>query len=200
MGSKLRKAIQDGSRKVDREGVNPKTLWQKNAYQHAMTPGSKVKELGSVEKAKDWAKKEAVNFIKDNLKDAKAIYDKSQTTPDVGRPALWNDSLEKFGAAMHTVMDNQSPAHKDFQVYNVEYQGILSPASDLVGDITGLYEHGKTEEREPTEAEMNLMVDEIRVNFQQTYGNELYERFVSKEERKATADRVAKHGTDEMLR
>ncbi|MBK8149576.1 MAG: hypothetical protein IPK58_15580 [Acidobacteria bacterium] len=44
--------IQKGSAKVDRDGLDLKTLREANAPQHAMTPGAKVRELGTVEEAK----------------------------------------------------------------------------------------------------------------------------------------------------
>jgi RHS repeat-associated protein len=39
----LVQAMQKGSARVDVDGVNPKTLWEKNAYQHAMTPGARLR-------------------------------------------------------------------------------------------------------------------------------------------------------------
>lgn len=164
-----------------------------------MTPGSKVKELKSVEKAQEWARNEAKNFVKDNLNDAKALYEKSQRSVDVDRPRIIDDALEKFGAAMHTVMDNVSPAHTGFQVYATQYQGILSPASALVNDAVDLWNHSAEEDREPTEAEMNLMVDEMRLAYQETFGQEAYEQAVSEEERKLTAERLARRGSEGML-
>ncbi|MGB7069307.1 MAG: RHS repeat-associated core domain-containing protein, partial [Pyrinomonadaceae bacterium] len=192
-------AIQRGSRKTDWEGTNIKTLKEKNSPQHAMTPGSLVKELGSVEKAQESTRNEAKHFIKDNLTEAKALYDKAQVSVDVARPNIIDGALEKFGAAMHTVMDNVSPAHRGFQVYALRYQGILSPASALVEDIAAANQHRATEEREPTEAEMNLMVDEMRLGYQQTFGQEEYEQAVSEDQRKLTAGRLAKRGSAGML-
>ncbi len=206
-----RSAIERGSKNTDISGINPKTLYEKNAPQHAMTPGSKVRELGSLEKAKSWARNEAVKFIEGNLNEAKNIL-KPKAGDSGSRDERVDKSLEKFGAAMHTVMDNVSPAHRDFQVYDNNPAIISGAAAGATGGIGGvlggvvgtvgaaMYQHGQEESREPTQAEMNLMVDELRLNYQQTYGQEAYNQAVSEDQRKLTADRLAKRGTDGMLK
>ncbi|MBK8149577.1 MAG: hypothetical protein IPK58_15585 [Acidobacteria bacterium] len=70
-------------------------------------------------------------------------------------------------------MDNRSPAHSDFQVYDRRSE---SPAT--------MAYHASQELREPTDEEMNLMVDEIRVRYRTTFGEEAYNQAVSEEQRK----------------
>lgn|GEM_PF-6281473 len=52
-------------------------------------------------------------------------------------------------------------------------------------------QHKNEESREPTQDEMNLMVDEMRMRFRQTYGQDAYNSAVSEDERKKTAERMA---------
>jgi hypothetical protein len=197
--------IQQGSRSVDVAGLNPKTLWEKNAYQHAMTPGAKVRELGSYESAKAWAKDEARKFVNENLQEAKSLYEKSKTTPDVGRGRLMDESFANFGEAMHTVMDNISPAHRVFQVYDNKASADLGSVTygSAVGNVGGgligmsvdMLKHKSDESAPPTEAEMNVMVDRMRMQFLNTYGREAYENAVSEDERKKTAERLGRRET-----
>ena len=200
--------IQRGSRKVDRDGLNPKTMWEKNAPQHAMTPGKWVKESG-LEEARNRAREAAVGFVNAKLDEAKKEFEKAQraTNPFFDKRAATLNALENFGAAMHPIMDNVSPAHKGFQVYDnlstaqlgatVNPNPIVGAAAAVVG---GLIDHKETESRDPTDEEMNLMVDEIRMRYRETFGDEAYITAVSEDERKKTEIRLAKRGTEGMLR
>jgi len=89
-------------------------------------------------------------------------------------------------------------------VFGYKYKGIFSPASAGIADVSDLFHHSRSEgglwgEREPTQEEMNLMVDEIRLAYQKTFGDEAYAQAVSEKERKLTADRLAKRGNQGML-
>lgn len=113
---------------------------------------------------------------------------------------------------MHPVMDNVSPAHIGFQVYDnvstaqtgaaIGYVG-GGVAGAIIGAGAGVAssqaDHINTESRDPTPDEMNTMVDEIRYRFQQTYGQAAYEQAVSETERRATTERLAGLGTGGML-
>ncbi len=177
-------------------------MYEKNAPQHAMTPGSKVKELGSIEKAQNWARGEAKAFIKNNLDEAKEALKAKSVWAD--KDKMGDKALEKFGAAMHPVMDNVSPEHTGFQVFTYKYQGGMIGASDLVKDGIDNINHSVREgglwgDRQPTDAEMNLMVDEMRLAYQQTFGQKAYEQAVTEPERKLTEDRLAGRGSVGML-
>ncbi len=198
------KAIERGSYKTDVPG----TVLESNAYKHAMTPGSKVREMG-LEGAKAWAKNEAAAFINGNLADAKNIL--RPKPGDYGSLSERTDrSLEKFGEAMHTVMDNVSPAHRGFQVFysydNAAGRGafwgaviggapgaVVGAAESVRRDVD---EHSEKEEREPTQSEMDLMVDRMRMLYRDTYGQAAYELAVTEDERKKTSDRISQRSTD----
>jgi len=105
-----------------------------------------------------------------------------------------------FGAATHTMMDNGSPAHRDFQVYDVgQYGGSMLDLPNLLAFQVDMEEHTRQESRQPTQQEMNQMVDEMRLRFYEVYGDELYQRAVPDEERDRTAERLGQRGTQGML-
>ena|SRR5690606_37092740 len=87
-------------------------------------------------------------------------------------------------------MDNRSPAHNDFQVYNGNETTTMVVATVLTGPVglaatgQGTAGHILTESRPPTDAEQNTMADEIRAAFLQTYGKDSYNNSVSESERK----------------
>ena len=193
---KLVRHIQRGSESVDRLGASPRTLYEKNAAQHAMTPGYKVRELGSLEKAKDWARNEATNFINTNMGQAKDLYGKSnQTNNEASKLILTVGAFESFGKGAHTIMDGASPAHRDFQVYDTQgYKllGLISPVAGAVAFGVDMKDHANVEARQPTDAEMNQMVDDLRMQFLNAFGREAYERAVPEEDRKATEERKRK--------
>jgi RHS repeat-associated protein len=189
------RAIQTGSRQVDRDGVDPKTLREANAPQHAMTPGTRVRELGSVSAAQAWARSEAISFVETNLNVASGLYEQASYT----RTGL-EGSLLAFGAAMHTVMDNASPTHRDFQVYDTrQYSGSMLMLPNVPGFVTDMAQHANGESRNPTETEMNQMVDEMRLRFYEVYGEDAYNRAIPVEERKRTEERLGQRGTRGML-
>jgi hypothetical protein len=124
--------------------------------------------------------------------DAQSKFNKGHTT----------ESFEAFGAAMHTYMDNRSPEHTGFQIYdnqssflNGVVKGIgMGPIGAIVSGLsevaTDQGKHVVGEHREPTTDEMNLMVDEIRTQYRNVYGDEQYRLAVSESERKATEARI----------
>jgi len=197
MERSMKQAIQKGSRHVDLKGANPRTLWEANAAQHAMTPGSLVKKYG-VRNAQDIARGEAIEFIENNLASARSLYEQASRT----RTGL-EGSLLAFGAAMHTVMDNWSPAHRSFKLYDNsmywEMAGWGNPWGALVIYGFDMLAHAEDEEREPTEDEMNHMIDEMRLRFYEVYGQDAYNRAISEREREKTAERLALMSFDQLL-
>lgn len=205
-------AIRTGSRRTDHESLTLPTLLEENAPQHAMTPAKKVKELKSVEKAQEWARGEAKRFIQNKLKQAKTNYQKAIDGPKQGL-AYWSTrAYEFFGEAMHPVMDNWSPAHRDFQVYDGSelpkgaakgalIGSIVGPLGTIVGAGIGAYstttEHSKIEARKPTDDEMNAMVDEMRLAFEITFNATV--GAVSSPKMQETVARLGKRGYTGML-
>jgi hypothetical protein len=193
----LLRHIQRGSESVDILGANPKTLYEYNAPQHAMTPGYKVREMGgNLEKAKAWAKNEATHFINANMSQAKDYYQKSnQTNDEASKLILTVGAFESFGKGAHTIMDGGSPAHRDFQVYDTQpykVMALLSPAASVIGFGLDMKAHTNIEARYPTDPEMNQMVDDLRMQFLNAFGKEAYERAVPEQDRKATEERKRK--------
>lgn len=195
--------IQQGSASVDRNLSKPvrllteNTLLEGQAYKHAMTPGSKVRELGSVEAAKNWANAEMYKFI-----DAKLGEAQKQFQAGENRNGVSNAALVTFGEAMHPIMDNMSPAHRWMQVYDLKpysdtYQKYANFGLNEVGAAIALNDyrqdmaaHAGEEARPPTPEETNTMVDQMRMRYLQTFGQEAYEQAVSREERDATERRL----------
>lgn len=97
-----------------------------------------------------------------------------------------------FGQGAHTIMDNVSPAHRDFQVYDTQKYTDLGTVVPLVAgglfaaDMLG---HSEEEERKPTTEEMNEMVDVLRLRFQRAFGDELYNQAVPEDQRRETEQR-----------
>lgn len=85
-------------------------------------------------------------------------------------------------------MDGASPAHRDFQVYDTLGYKLLGPVG-IVAFGLDMNDHANVEAREPTEAEMNQMVDDLRMQFLNAFGREAYERAVPEEDRKQTEER-----------
>jgi hypothetical protein len=97
-----------------------------------------------------------------------------------------------FGQGAHPIMDGSSPAHRDFQVYDLApYKTLfaISPALGIAAFKEAMDAHAAKEAREPTEDEMNHMVDDLRMQYLNTFGREMYEQAVSPEEREATERR-----------
>lgn len=197
MDKSMKQTIQRGSREVDLKGVNPRTLWEANAYQHAMTPGYLVHKYG-LKTAQNMARTDAINFVDKNLTSAKSLYDQASQTR-----SGFEASLLAFGAATHTIMDNWSPAHRDFKVYDNSLYWGVSEAGSYGGALllygVDMLAHAKEEEREPTEDEMNNMIDEMRLRFYEVYGPDAYNRAISQEEREKTAERLSLRSLDQML-
>lgn len=214
LDKKAQGSIAHGSRITDWESLNVKTLKEENAPQHAMTPASKVRELGSLEKAQESARGEAKKFVSGKLTNAKDYYSRAKEGPKAGYDHWMEMALKHFGEAMHPIMDNWSPAHHDFQVYDgnetvkagvigAAAGSILGPVGTLggaaAGVIIGSRQHSKIEERSPTDDEMNSMVDEMRLAYQETFGITPYTQAVSEAKRNETASRLAKRGSKGML-
>jgi RHS repeat-associated protein len=189
---KLRQ-IQAGSASIDRDLKRPvrlvleNTLVESMAPRHAMTPGAIVRKLGSVSAAQDWSRGEATNFINDRMGEAKQINDNSRNKSAVPDAALY-----AFGQGSHPITDGQSPAHRDFQVYDLApYKALfaVNPVLGIVAYDAAMDAHTEEESRAPTQDEMNHMVDDLRMQYLNTFGREMYEQAVSPEEREATERR-----------
>jgi hypothetical protein len=124
-----------------------------------------------------------------------------------GGVALVNKSLEAFGSAIHTVMDNVSPAHGGFQVYSNEAAALAgaaygratgNPIAAAIGAAVGVansnLDHDNTEDRDPTREEYGVMEDRIRMLFQEIYGPDAYSSSVQPEQRRETEERVKRSG------
>jgi len=201
---KLLAAVQSGSRKVDRDGTDVKTMKESNAPQHAMTPASYITASCNLDCAKGMARQAAYDFVAGNLKSAKAEFDKVKNMADGDAKFEGiKKSLEFFGAATHAIMDNRSPAHSNFQVFDgsettkivagTVIGGVLGgPIGAAAGAAVGgrnTLAHINTESRDPTDDEQNAMEDEIRTAFQQVYGQDSYNNSVSESQRRETAGR-----------
>lgn len=188
-------SMQSGSRSVDITGLNPKTLWEKNAHQHAMTPGSKVRELGSEAAAREWAKSEANAFINSKMENAKSAYAGTGRTEkgETYRELSFVIAMYTFGEGAHTIMDSFSPAHRDFQVYDTgQYilgYDLISLGGGLGFFAADMLDHSITESRQPTEEEMNDMVDALRLRYRASFGEDAYNRAVLEEDRIKTEER-----------
>jgi hypothetical protein len=198
-----REQIQRGSASVDADFKNPRKLATENtlvesmAPRHAMTPGFKVRELGSESAAREWARNEASIFINDRMGKAQELYGQSrEATTFFGKDALRAAAYRAFGEGAHTIMDGSSPAHRDFQVYDTaQYdRGITNPGQSILGFGLGMQEHGNEESRRPTDEEMTGMVDTLRLRYYRAFGADAYNEAVSPEERKLTAERLGQRG------
>jgi RHS repeat-associated protein len=191
-GKQIRQ-IQKGSESVDANLDKPirlileNTLVESMAPRHAMTPGFMVRKLGSVSAAQEWSRQQATHYINEKMGEAKKIYSNSQNKDHVP-----NAALEVFGQGVHTIMDGASPAHREFQVYDLApYKElfVINPVGAIVAYKDSMDVHGTIEARPPTEEEMNQMVDDMRMQYLNTFGREMYEQAVSPEERAATERR-----------
>lgn len=207
-------AIQRGSRRIDHESLTVPTLLEENAPQHAMTPKKKVDELKSVEKAKEWARNETKKFVKNKLNEAIIDYRKAIEGSKDGYIYWLTRAYEFFGEAMHPVMDNWSPAHRDFQIYDGSelpkgalkgaiVGGIIAgPLGSIVGAGIGGYsttkEHSKIESRNPTEDEMNSMIDEMRLAYRMIFTKT--DNAVSVAEMRETDLRIKQNGKGMLIR
>lgn len=173
--------IQRGSREVDVKYGVPITLLERNAPQHAMTPGSKVRELmkrglsyeQAVREAQAWARQET----------AKWIEAKKQEARERLRRGDRDGALRAFGQAMHPVMDNVSPAHRDYQVYDTgKYvvEGLIDPVKAVGSFAVDMLSHERTESRPPTDEERQLMNEEMRKHFRDVFGEEELQRAMTK--------------------
>jgi RHS repeat-associated protein len=182
--------IQKGSESVDANWRKPvrlvleNTLVESMAPRHAMTPGFKVRELGSESAAREWARGEATKFINEKMGEATAMQNANHNQSTVS-----NAALNLFGQGAHPIMDGASPAHREFQVYDLAPYQTLAAVNTLVA--AALYArdmdaHTETESKHPTQDEMNQMVDDLRMQYLNAFGREMYEQAVSPEERAAT--------------
>lgn len=184
-------AIQYGSRDTDTKYNNralPVTLIESNAPKHAMTPGSKIKEFiakgykpeKAESEARTWAKAEAQKWIDSKGEEAKAYMRQAfQQRDPIEALKLENKAYEAFGHGAHTLMDNISPAHNDFQIfYGLNAGANLDVAPDLVTGVAmnlGLQtidelSHVKGESHIPSELEINTSNEVLRNYYKNVFG------------------------------
>jgi hypothetical protein len=187
------RSIALGSQDVDMKGgLLPVTLLEKNAYKHAMTPGEKVREYmkagmsqaQAVEKGKEWAKDEAQKFIKEQGEKAKKWMEKAKSTTNrEDKQYAYRQALIEFGRGAHTLMDDTSPAHYNFQVYETESykaKSIISLADgigDFVKDTIG---HKHAEAGPPTAEEKAKSDQALRSYFKEVFGEAAANRALDK--------------------
>lgn len=188
-----RRVLQNGSREVDATyGLVPITLIEKNAYQHAMTPGWKVREFTrqglpldeAIQKARQWAFNEAGKWVDGNGEEAKKLQAEYRRTNVSG---LSPDALYEFGKGAHTLMDNTSPAHRGkddrgFAVYSTAEYWNLAKASlpDVAISMfaTDMMEHRSDESQQPTKAQIDASNEALRRYFRNVFGEEAYKHAV----------------------
>lgn len=185
------RAMQAGSRQVDAlEGVVPVTLLERNAPEHAMTPYYKVREFEAkgmphneaVKEAQAWARKEARKFVDAQGEKAKELLRQSEQAPDPLRKRdLREAALYEFGKGAHTLMDNTSPAHRDFQVYKVPTKVVPTrngptEVADAGKFIKEGLAHVAEEAREPTRGEVEVTNKALRDYYSNVFGEEALQR------------------------
>ena len=173
--------IQKGSQSVDvRRGV-PVTLIESQAYKHAMTPGSYVRQTGSEAGAKVIAAGEMANFVITNQANAAA---QQATYVQQGGKGLSPDALFTLGVSTHPLTDNTSPAHAGLQIYSVPTMTTMVPIPGTPGGVMpvttvdpvqfakDLKAHDDQESRPPTPEEEAAAVKEIRTAFGNVFGQD----------------------------
>lgn len=173
--------IQRGSREVDVKYGVPITLLERNAPQHAMTPGSKVWELMKRGLSKEQAVREAQAWARQET--AKWIEAKKQEARERLRRGDRDGALRAFGQAMHPVMDNVSPAHRDYQVYDTGkyfFEALKSPTNAVGSFAVDMLSHKRTESRPQTDEEQQLMNEEMWKHFRDVFGEEELQRAMTK--------------------
>jgi len=88
-------------------------------------------------------------------------------------------SLDYFGRAIHPIMDNTSPAHMPFQLYEgLSLKGNVYIDSMLISAwIGGLWEHS-SREASISDAQLNGAISAVREHFKNVYGETLYRQAV----------------------
>lgn len=186
--------MQNGSRDVDTKFGNPlapKTLVEANAPQHAMTPGAMVRKVmherrisydEAVPIAREMAKAEAKKFVDDAGESAKMWLRKAeQTTSPANKYTYTMKAYFEFGRGAHTLMDNVSPAHSDFQVYDAPYfdyevdiaSGLPTNAGTFTADM---WAHKQAEAGEPTPAELKRSTEALHNFYRNIFGQAALDR------------------------
>jgi hypothetical protein len=166
--------------------------------------GALVRKVG-LEKAQKKAREDATQFVEDNLSKAKSLIQESKDADTrsimgvVQKNGFIERSFEAFGNAMHPIMDNGSPAHRPFQIYDNARYGDNVLTYRIGEWCVDMIMHSEGEARNPTSDEMNQMVDEMRLRFYETYGEEAYNQAVPEEQRQLTMERLTKRGITGML-
>ncbi len=180
--------IQKGSASVDVTKGVPITLIESQAYKHAMTPGSYVREMGSEAAARVRAVGEMANFVITN--EVKASGQQSAYAQR-GGSGLAPDALFTLGVASHPLTDNTSPAHAGFQIYSVPQMTTMVPVPGVPGGVIPvtttdpmqfkkeLEEHAAREAGPPTPEEDAAAVKELRTAFGNVFGQDALQRAIT---------------------
>ncbi|HEY5884685.1 MAG TPA: RHS repeat-associated core domain-containing protein [Pyrinomonadaceae bacterium] len=168
--------IQRGSHSVDVKRGVPITLIESQAPKHAQTPGSYVREMGSVPAAQARAMGESATFVA------------TKTAEATQHQLAGNSSKALFaiGEASHPVTDNTSPAHAGFQVYSVPQTVVMVPGIGLPAVVPDaaqlakeLREHEAREARPPTPEEEKAAIDGLRAVYASALGQEALQRAIT---------------------
>ena len=155
--------IQYGSFRTDMPG----TIFESNANQHAMRQPSQTLEQ---------AQQGYQQYIDYMSASASAI---QQMAGNVNGSGLNPISLEQFGNAIHPIMDNTSPAHAPFQLYDApNFTGTPSIDGMLAYIWAQEMRAHAAAEAAISEAQLNSAVSAVRAQFKKVYGQELYNRAV----------------------
>lgn len=185
--------MKHGSRSVDAKlGVLPITLIESQAPKHAMTPGYKVREFmrqgmsreQAVEKAREWAFGEAKSFVDSKGEEAKRLQVEYERQ---GGSGLSPKALYVFGEGAHTLMDNTSPVHRGFQVYDLEEylsgDGSVfdvGAGMDVIGYAADMLRHKGEESHVPTAAETKETTEALHKYFRNVFGADALQAAMSK--------------------
>ena len=178
-----RRQIQKGSHSVDVKKGVPITLIESQAYKHAMTPGSYVREMGSVPGAQARAIGEAANFVATKTAEASQL---QSTHVQQGGSGLSSKALFALGEASHPLTDNTSPAHAGFQLYSIPQTVVMLPGLGVPAVVPNadqfareMAEHSATESRPPTPEEEAAAVKEIRTAFGNVFGQDALKQAIT---------------------
>jgi RHS repeat-associated protein len=154
----------------------PITLLPGEAYKHAMTP-------------EGWTKKEArtagLQWIDQKSNEAKNLQSDFSSKGGTG---LSEKALVSFGEGSHTLMDNTSPAHYNYQLYSIPR--VLIPIPGAPGSYVLLpnasqytkeqMQHIGKESDEPTEEQRRRAVADMQAYYLRTFGEEAFHRAIKK--------------------
>ena len=168
--------IQSGSASVDVKRGFPITLIESQAYKHSMTPGSYVREMGSVPAAQAKAMAEAATFVATKTAEATQYQLAGQSSK----------ALFAIGEASHPVTDNTSPAHAGFQVYSIPQTVVMIPGLGLPAVVPDadrfardLQDHTAREAGPITSEQEKAAINGLRAVYASALGEEALQRAIT---------------------